>query len=134
VQRERRRRWLRVAVAILAVGAMAWLIAANRHTLDESLSLCWYFATIQSGSCTNSSAEWIAEAPSSCGFTCRVLPLANFGTMNFSNCTANGATIGSYGSSVWQEITMTTSGGTVKAQPSALNGSGNGFSDTWHHS
>jgi uncharacterized protein (TIRG00374 family) len=38
VQRERRRRWLRVAVAILAVGAMAWLIAANRHTLAESLS------------------------------------------------------------------------------------------------
>jgi uncharacterized protein (TIRG00374 family) len=38
VQRERRRRWLRVAVAILAVGAMAWLIVANRHTLAESLS------------------------------------------------------------------------------------------------
>jgi putative heme transporter len=37
-QPERRRRWLRVAVAILAVGAMAWLIVANRHTLAESLS------------------------------------------------------------------------------------------------
>src|SRR2546423_4125873 len=37
-QPERRRRWLRVAVAILAVGAMAWLIVANRHTLGESLS------------------------------------------------------------------------------------------------
>jgi len=35
---ERRRRWLRVAVAALAVGAMAWLIVANRHTLGESLS------------------------------------------------------------------------------------------------
>ncbi|HEU4785072.1 MAG TPA: hypothetical protein VFS83_17175 [Ktedonobacterales bacterium] len=32
------------------------------------------------------------------------------------------------------DITMATSGGTVKAQPSALNGSGDGFSDTWHHS
>ena len=26
-----------MAVAILAVGAMAWLIVANRHTLGESL-------------------------------------------------------------------------------------------------
>ena len=37
-QPERRRRWLRVAVAILAAGAMAWVIVANRHTLAESLS------------------------------------------------------------------------------------------------
>ena len=35
---ERRRRWLRMTVATLAVGAMAWLIVANRHTLAESLS------------------------------------------------------------------------------------------------
>jgi hypothetical protein len=28
---------------------------------------------------------------------------------------------------------MATSGGTMKAQPSALYGSGHGFSDTWHH-
>jgi hypothetical protein len=106
----------------------------STYTLAMSSSRGWHFSTTQSGSFTNSSAEWIAEAPSSCGRTCRVLPLANFGTMNFSNCTANGATIGSYGSSVWEEITMDTSNGTVKAQPSALNGSGNGFSDTWHHS
>lgn len=35
-----------------------------------------------------SSAEWIAEAPSACtsqGGLCRVLPLANFGTVNFTN-------------------------------------------------
>lgn len=104
------------------------------YTLTMSSSRGWNFSTTQSGSFNNSSAEWIAEAPSSCSFTCRVLSLANFGTMNFSNSTANGASIGSYGSSVWVDITMATSGGTVKAQPSALNGSGNGFSDTWHHS
>ena len=92
-----------------------------------SSSRGWHFTTTQNGNFTNSSAEWIAEAPSSCSFTCTVLPLANFGT-------ANGATIGSYGSSVWVAITMVTSGGTVKAQPSALNGSGDGFSVTWHHS
>jgi hypothetical protein len=106
----------------------------STYTLSMSSSRGWHFSTTQSGSFTNSSAEWIAEAPSSCGFTCQVLPLANFGTVNFSNCTANGATIGNYGSSVWQEITMVTSNGTVKAQPSALNGGGDGFSVTWHHS
>ncbi len=106
----------------------------STYTLTESSSRGWKFSTTQSGSFDNSSAEWIAEAPSECGSTCSVLPLSNFGTMNFSNCTANGNSIGSYGSSVWEEITMVTSSGTVKAQPSALNGSGNGFSDTWHHS
>jgi hypothetical protein len=108
--------------------------SGSSYTLTMSSSRGWNFSTTQSGSFNNSSAEWIAEAPSSCSFTCTVLPLANFGTVNFSNSTANGATIGSYGSSVWVDITMTTSGGTVKAQPSALNGGGNGFSDTWHHS
>src|SRR5215470_4527384 len=34
----RRRRWLRIAVAILAAGAMVWVVVANRHTLGESLS------------------------------------------------------------------------------------------------
>jgi hypothetical protein len=105
------------------------------YTLQMSSSRGWNFSTVQSGSFNDSSAEWIAEAPSSCSFFgCTVLPLANFGTMSFSNSTADGATIGSYGSSVWVEITMVTNNGTVKAQPSALNGGGNGFSDTWHHS
>jgi len=108
--------------------------SGSSYTLSMSSSRGWHFSTVQSGSFDNSSAEWIAEAPSSCSFTCTVLPLADFGTMTFSSCTANGATIGSYGSSVWVDITMETSGGTVKAQPSALNGSGDGFSDTWHHS
>jgi hypothetical protein len=81
-----------------------------------------------------SSAEWIAEAPSSSG---GILPLADFGTVNFSSSTAtlNGSTgtIGSYGSSV-QQITMVTSSGTIKAQPSALSGSGDSFSVTWKSS
>lgn len=35
-----------------------------------------------------SSAEWIAEAPSECGATCRVLPLVNFGAVAFSRIAA----------------------------------------------
>ncbi len=86
-----------------------------------------------------SSAEWIAEAPSSSG---GILPLANFGTASFgtdttgvgSTCTAtiggvNGA-VGSFGASV-QSITMITSAGSVKASPSSLSSDGTSFSVTW---
>jgi hypothetical protein len=38
-----------------------------------------------------SSAEWIVEAPSSCtSFSCRPVPLANFGSVAFSNIAATG--------------------------------------------
>ncbi len=82
-----------------------------------------------------SSAEWIAEAPSSSG---GVLPLADFGTVSFSADTATVSgttgTIGSFGSSV-QAITMVSSSGAVKAQPSSLSGTnGDSFSVTWKSS
>ena len=85
-------------------------------------------------SAQRSSAEWIAEAPSSSG---GILPLADFGTVSYSSCTAtvNGTpgTIGSFGSSV-QVITMVSNSGAVKAQPSSLSSSGDSFSVTWKSS
>ena len=73
------------------------------------------------------SAEVIAEAPSSSG---GVLPLANFGTVNFSGASANGALLTSSTPGI-DAITMVTSSGTVKAQPSSIsNGS---FSVAWKH-
>ncbi|HLW00229.1 MAG TPA: G1 family glutamic endopeptidase [Ktedonobacterales bacterium] len=89
----------------------------------------WTFTTNQSlSNPALGSAEWIAEAPSS---SSGVLPLANFGTVNFTSCTANGVSISSNPNP--DEIVMETSNGTVKAQPSGLSG-GNSFSVTWHHS
>jgi hypothetical protein len=84
------------------------------------------FTTTQSCSgCANSSAEWIAEAPSG---SRGVLPLANFHSWTLSAATVNSAVISSFTD---DEITMIDSSGRVKAQPGALNGSGNGFSVTW---
>jgi hypothetical protein len=85
-----------------------------------------------------SSAEWVAEAPSSCSvFRCTVLPLANFGTVNFSGSytTGNGAT-GSISNLAWSnaQITMVTSGGSTKALPSPLSPDGTAFSVTWKRS
>jgi hypothetical protein len=73
------------------------------------------------------SAEVIAEAPSSSG---GVLPLADFGSVGFSNATVNGALLTSSTPGL-DPITM-VSGSTVKAQPSAI-GSGS-FSVAWKHS
>jgi hypothetical protein len=83
------------------------------------------------------SAEWIVEAPYQGG----VLPLADFGTVFFSDCstTINGVT-GAIDHPAWQydPITM-ASGNTVKAQPSTLNDSivhgtsVSAFSARWHH-
>jgi hypothetical protein len=74
-----------------------------------------------------SSAEVIAEAPSSSG---GVLPLADFGTVGFSAATVNGTTLTSSTSGL-DPITM-VSGSTVKAQPSNL--SNGGLSISWLHS
>jgi hypothetical protein len=88
------------------------------------------FSTTQSCSgCANTSAEWIAEAPSSGS---GVLPLAHFSTWTDSGSAVTaGSTSGVISSFTDDEITMVNGSGAVKAQPSALNGSGNGFSVTW---
>jgi hypothetical protein len=89
------------------------------------------FSTSSRMNAARSSAEWIAEAPSSSG---GVLSIANFGTVSFtgSQATMHGAlrTVGGFlepsatvaTSNVVQEITMGQSNG-AGAQPSALFGS-----------
>jgi hypothetical protein len=73
------------------------------------------------------SAEVIAEAPSAG----TVLPLADFGTVNFTGATVNGAPLG--GSANLDELTMESAAGTALATPSALtgDGGGNAFSVTF---
>jgi Peptidase A4 family len=73
-----------------------------------------------------SSAEVIAEAPSS---SSGVLPLSDFGTVNFSNSKANGVLFSSQ--STLNRIDM-VSGSTTKASTSSM--SSGAFSVTWHHS
>ncbi len=84
-----------------------------KHTVSKSLS-----------GAASSSAEVIAEAPSP---STGVLPLADFGTVNFSNATANGSPIGNFSPA---QINMVDGSGRLKDQTSALSGGGS-FSDTW---
>ena len=78
------------------------------------------------------SAEWIMEAPSSYS----VLPLADFGVVDFFGCeaTVNGVT-GPIGDTAWQNdpLTMETSTAVAKALPSTLTSGGSAFSVAWEH-
>ena len=85
--------------------------------------------TCSASSCVDSSAEWIAEAPTG---SSGVEPLSNFGTWTASSAAVTeGSTAGSISSFTDDEITMIDSSGATKALPSALNGAGTGFSVAW---
>jgi hypothetical protein len=86
----------------------------------------WTFTT--TGTVTDaqlSSAECIAEAPSDGR---RTLPLADFGTVTFAQCTANSAPISA--SPNVDAIALTTPRGVVEAEPSVLSAGDASFSVT----
>ena len=111
-------------------------VALNDLTTGQSFS-----TSTRVNSAQRSSAEWVAEAPSSSG---GILPLADFGTAVYgvdntsvtgtSEATVSGTTapIGSFGSNVYQ-ITMVSSSNpsVLKAAPSSLSSDGMSFSDRW---
>jgi hypothetical protein len=100
-------------------------VTDSTHTADS-------FSTTQScsaSSCVDSSAEWIAEAPTG---SSGIEPLADFGSWTASNAAVTeGSTAGTISSFTDDEITMIDSAGDVKALPGALNGAGTSFSVTW---
>jgi hypothetical protein len=102
-------------------------VTDSTHSADS-------FSTTQTYSgAANSSAEWIAEAPSGSN---GVYPLTDFGTWTDSgSAVTEGSTSGVISSFPYDEITMINGDtGAVEAQPGSLNSSGNGFADTWESS
>jgi hypothetical protein len=85
------------------------------HTVSKTLS-----------GAARSSAEVIAEAPC-CTSSGGILPLADFGTVNFTGASANGSPIGN---SSPVGINMVSANGVQEDRISALSG-GTGFSATW---
>src|SRR4051812_30260666 len=126
-------------------------VAMTNKTTGKSFN-----KTLEMDNPDTSSAEWIAEAPSACQGSldnCHTLPLADFGSVKFSDAsaTADGHT-GSIGDSAWSATPMQlspsasngfaggqlgTSGGdtgsaaTASALPSTLDGDGSAFSVDW---
>ena len=125
-----------ISASVTCVGSTFTITIA-----DATSPHIWSYST--TGTVTNAkeeSAEWIAEAPSS---SSGILPLANFGTVTFSGCTA---TIGANANepiSFYQPSTITTSvvyemtmynyprANEVMALPTSLTTSGTGFSVAW---
>ncbi len=106
--------------------------------------------TLQMSNPDVSSAEWIAEAPSSCDQTsnCQPLPLADFGMVNFTGASATAAGhTGTISDSNWTADAVSLDGSadgaglggprfatneaSAAAQPSTLSGDGSAFSVTW---
>jgi hypothetical protein len=91
------------------------------------------FSTTQSCSdCSNNSAEWIAEAPSS---SSGIYPLAHFSVFDLGAATvATTSKSGVISSFADDEITMVDGSGNVEAQPGKLGPNGKYFSVTWRRS
>ena len=115
-----------IAASVVRSGTSYKLtVTDSTHTADS-------FSTTQTcsaSSCVDSSAEWIAEAPTG---SSGVEPLSDFGTWTASNAAVTeGSTAGTISSFTDDEITMIDNSGATKALPGALNGAGTGFSVTW---
>jgi hypothetical protein len=123
-----------LTASVKVVGHRVTMVLRNR-TRHESFS-----RTLTTQSIDVSSAEWIAEAPSTCdgvGF-CQGLPLANFGTANFTRATAvtdNGQQ-GAISSTAWDNTRIVLSQGPSpstspntnrSATPSSLKRRGTAF-------
>jgi hypothetical protein len=118
-----------IAAEVSASGT-SFTLSLTNHTRG------WTFTkSLNSSAAVKSSAEWVAEAPSSCFVSCTTLPLADFGTMSFTAASATGTSAtGAISSFNNDKVVMVTSGGKVRAMPSVLNSGGDSFSDTWYHS
>jgi Peptidase A4 family len=102
-------------------------VTDSTHTADS-------FSTTQTYSgAADSSAEWIAEAPSG---SSGVYPLTDFGSWTSSGSdVTEGSTSGTISSFTDDEITQINgSTGAVEDQPGSLNSSGNQFTSTWESS
>ncbi|QMU76582.1 hypothetical protein GXW83_13360 [Streptacidiphilus sp. PB12-B1b] len=99
--------------------------ASNTYTLTlKNSTEGWTKTTTKKESgLARSSAEVVAEAPYSGG----VLPLDNFGTVNFSNSTVNGSSLSSTSPT---GMNMVSDSGVPEATISSL--SGGSFSVTWN--
>jgi hypothetical protein len=110
--------------------------SGSKYTLavtDSSDSAASFSTTQTYRGAADSSAEWIAEAPSG---SSGVYPLTDFGTWTDSGSSVTeGSTTGVISSFTDDEITQINGDtGAVEDQPGSLNSSGNGFTATWESS
>ena len=112
-----------MSASVVANGGGAFTLTLTDSTQG------WTQATSQTSDTAQlGSAEVIAEAPSD--GTGAVLPLSNFGTVSFTNATADNTAMGNENPAA---LTMVSASDVTEATPSALTG-GNAFTVTWDSS
>jgi hypothetical protein len=139
---------LPAANVVYAGDTMYGMVMSNSAGTDFYLQLYnatrnWTYSVHETGSgYARSSAEFVAEAPSQCSLVfCSELPLANFGTVNFSSASVatttpgRNGTIGTFNNA---DIQM-ASNGKILATPGPLNSAssagppaGSAFSVKWN--
>jgi hypothetical protein len=111
-----------MSASVVANGGGAFTLTLSDHTQGWTQTTDQTSTTAQLGS-----AEIIAEAPSD---TNSVLPLSNFGTVNFADAMINNAALGTANPA---GLTMVSAAGVTEATPSAV-ANGGSFSVTWDSS
>ena len=108
-----------MSASVVANGGGAFTLTLSDQTQGWTQTTDQTSRTAQLGS-----AEIIAEAPSD---TNSVLPLSNFGTVNFAGAMISNAALAGVGLT---ELTMVSAAGATEAAPSAITNGGD-FSVTW---
>jgi hypothetical protein len=108
-----------ISASVTFSGTETYTLVLTDSTQDWTQTI-----TQDEGGLARSSAEVITEAPSS---EFGVLPLADFGTINYGGSSDDGASMGAQGPT---SIIMVDSGGQQQDTTSAMDGAGD-FSNTW---
>jgi hypothetical protein len=119
----------------------AWVVSnpsgTSFYLSEKDTTAGWTFSTTQTASgFARSSAEVVAEAPSSCSLLfCSEVPLSNFGQVSFTGADVidNSGNNGPLSSYAANQITMSSNGKTL-AVPSNLSSDGRSFSISWQNS
>jgi hypothetical protein len=139
-----------IKLAVHAGDTIGATVSVKGHrvklTLDDASTHKSVSKTVSTSAIDVSSAEWIAEAPSECSSStsCQTLPLADFGSTNFSFAFAqtSGGHNGTIADSKWSTTRITLvaggrrfigfgGGGGGEATPSKLSDAGSAFSVTY---
>jgi hypothetical protein len=119
----------KIAASVVRTGTSYALKITDSTTSGNSFSKK---ETCSAATCVDSSAEWIAEAPTG---SAGIYPLPDFAKWTAASdavsTTSKSGTIKTFAD---DEITMKGASDDTLAAPGALNSAGNSFSVTWKHS
>lgn len=119
----------KITASVVRSGTKYTMVVADHTHTAASFTKT---ATCAAATCLDTSAEWIAEAPSN---SSGVLPLSQFSKWTLVGASVSTASkTGTISSFTNHEITMENGSKQVKAQPGGLFNSGKDFSVTWKRS